>query len=237
MIRRRIALLIFLSLSLGVAMAQFKANTITGTVNDQKGAVIPGANVTVTETNTGVSTAVTTNAVGEYTVPYLEQGLYLVTVQAAGFETFKKTGIAVTTGTVVRVDARLTIGRESQTVEVKASTAQLQTETSSVQGTVGTEAIMNIPNINDNPLYYATLQAGVVPSSEMYNNEALGVGYSDRQAMSGMNINGGEAGNADVQVDGLSVQGAGWHESTQLPNRDALEEVSGVTLELVKCVT
>ena len=229
MIRRNIALLMFLSLSLGVAMAQFKANTITGAVNDQNGAVIPGAKVTVTETNTGVSTAVTTNAVGEYTVPYLEQGLYAVTVQAPGFETFKKTGIAVTTGTVVRVDIRLTIGRESQTVEVQASTAQLQTETSSVQGTVGTQAIMNIPNINDNPLYYATLQAGVVPSSEMYNNEALGVGYSDRQAMSGMNINGGEAGNGDVQVDGLSVQGAGWHESTQLPNRDALEEVTVTT--------
>ena len=95
---------------------------------------------------------------------------------------------------------------------------------------MGTEAIANIPNINDNPLYYATLQCGVLcASSEMYNNEALGVGYSDRQAMSGMNINGGEAGNADVQVDGLSVQGAGWHESTQLPNRDALQEVTVTT--------
>jgi len=76
---------------------------------------------------------------------------------------------------------------------------------------------MNIPNINDNPLYYATLQSGVVPSSEMYNNEALGVGFGDRQQMSGMNINGGEVGNNDVQVDGLSVQGAAWHESTNCP--------------------
>jgi hypothetical protein len=218
-----------LGLGAGMALAQFKSNTITGAVIDQRGAAVPGANVTVTETNTGVSTTVKSNAVGEYTVPYLEQGTYAVTVQVAGFETFKKTGIAITTGTTVRIDARLTIGGVNQTVEVQASTAELQTETSSVQGTVGKDAIRNIPNINDNPLYYATLQAGVVPSSEMYNNEALGVGYADRQAMSGMNINGGEAGNGDVQVDGLSVQGAGWHESTQLPNRDALEEVSVTT--------
>jgi hypothetical protein len=91
---------------------------------------------------------------------------------------------------------------------------------------------MNIPNINDNPLYYATLQSGVVPSSEMYNNEALGVGFGDRQQMSGMNINGGEVGNNDVQVDGLSVQGAAWHESTQLPNRDSLQEVAVTTNSL-----
>ena len=94
---------------------------------------------------------------------------------------------------------------------------------------MGAHIIMNIPNINDNPMYYATLQSGVVPNSQMYNNEALGVGYSDRQSMSGININGGQVGNNDVTVDGLSVQGAGWHEATQLPNRDALQEVSVVT--------
>lgn len=229
MIKLKIVLLIFLSFCVGSAVAQFKSSSITGTVSDEKGAVLPGANVSITETNTHVSTTVKTNAAGQYTAPYLEPGSYEVKVQAPGFGTFEKTGIAITTGTAVRVDVHLTVGSVSQTVEVKSSTAELQTESSTVQGEVGASIIKNIPNINDNPIYYATLQAGVVPSSEMYNNEALGVGYSDRQAMSGMNINGGEAGNGDVQVDGISVQGAGWHESTQLPNRDALQEVAVTT--------
>ena len=75
------------------------------------------------------------------------------------------------------MNAPLPIGTVSQTVEVAASTAELQTETASVQGSVDTQIIMNIPNINDNPVYYATLQSGVVPSLEMYDNEALGVGF------------------------------------------------------------
>ena len=204
MIMRKIVLLLMLlSLGAGMALAQIKSSTITGTVSDQNGAVVAGANITITDANTGVNSAVKTNAEGEYSAPYLEQGLYVVTVQATGFETFKKTGIALATQSVVRIDAQLTVGSVSQTVEVRASTAELQTETTSIQGSVDTHVIMNIPNINDNPLYYATLQSGVVPSSEMYNNEALGVGFGDRQQMSGMNINGGEVGNNDVQVDGL----------------------------------
>jgi hypothetical protein len=229
-IKRNIVLLIsLLSLGVGMALAQIESSTITGTVTDQKGAVVASANITITEVNTGVNTTVKSNGVGEYTAPYLTQGLYTVTVQAPAFETYKKTGIPLASKTVVRIDVQLTVGSVSQTVEVTASTAELQTETTTVQGTVDANVIMNIPNINDNPLYYATLQAGVVPSSEMYNNEALGVGYSDRQKMSGMNINGGEAGNNDVQIDGLSVQGAAWHESSQLPNRDALQEVAVTT--------
>ena len=229
-IKSRIVLLIsLLSLGVGMAMAQINSSTITGTITDQKGAVVAGANITLTEVNTGVSTTSKSNDVGEYTVPYLPQGLYTVAVVAPGFQTYKKAGITLTGKVTVRVDAQLTVGSVSQTVEVQASTAQLQTETSSVQGQVGAHIIMNIPNINDNPMYYATLQSGVVPNSQMYNNEALGVGYSDRQSMSGININGGQVGNNDVTVDGLSVQGAGWHEATQLPNRDALQEVSVVT--------
>ena len=229
MIRNGFGLLLCLLVIVGIGFAQIKSSTITGTVTDQNGAVVADATITITNTNTGVTTGAKSNADGVYTVPYLEQGLYTVTVRAAGFETFKKTGITLTSGVKVEVNAPLPIGTVSQTVEVAASTAELQTETASVQGSVDTQIIMNIPNINDNPVYYATLQSGVVPSLEMYDNEALGVGFQNRQEMSGMNINGGQAGDGDVQIDGLSVQGAAWHDSSELPNRDALQEVSITT--------
>jgi hypothetical protein len=63
----------------------------------------------------------------------------------------------------------------------------------------------------------------------MYNSSKLGVGYQDRQAMSAVRINGGQMGSNDVQVDGVSVLGAAWHETTIVPDRDALQEVRVTT--------
>ncbi|MGA3263006.1 MAG: carboxypeptidase-like regulatory domain-containing protein [Terracidiphilus sp.] len=233
MLKSRIAFVVLsFILCAGMAMAQIKSSTITGTVTDQKGAVVAGANITVTETNTGVSATSKTNAVGDYTVPYLALGTYTVTVQAANFETYRKTDIVMASDTTVRVDARLTVGNVTQTVEIKASTAVIQSENATVQGSIGADFIMDNPNINDNPLYYAGLQAGVVPAAQMYNTRTLGVGYGDRIQFSAMRINGGEVGTNDVQIDGISVQGAAWHESTQMPNSDSLQEVSVETNNL-----
>ena len=67
----------------GIGFAQIKSSTITGTVTDQNGAVVADATITITNTNTGVTTGAKSNADGVYTVPYLEQGLYTVTVRAA----------------------------------------------------------------------------------------------------------------------------------------------------------
>ena len=84
----------------------------------------------------------------------------------------------------------------------------LQTESATVQGSVTSNVIALVPNINNNPIYYATLQAGVVPAPQMYTSSKLGVGYGDRQAMSAVRINGGQMGSNDVQLDGVSVLGA-----------------------------
>ncbi len=103
--------------------------------------------------------------------------------------------------------------------------AVLQTEAATVQGAVNSNIISSIPNVNNNPLYYATLQAGVVPDPRMYSGSVLGVGYQDRQYLSSLRINGNVAGSGDIQLDGISVQGAAWHELAVLPNRDSLQEV------------
>ncbi len=209
----------------GLALGQIKSSAITGTVTDPSGALVPGANVVVINQETNVQVEAQSNAAGEYTVPYLAAGQYSVTIKAEGFQTFRKTNIVMGSGTTVRVDAALVTGSVSTTIEVKANAVALQTESATVQAAVNQDIIQNIPNINNNPLYYATLQAGVVPSLQMYNGNVLGVGYSDRMQMSGMRINGGMVGTNDVQLDGISVQGAAWHETTVMPNRDAIQEV------------
>lgn len=227
--RRFVALFAALCLIAGAAAAQVRSSTITGSVTDASGAAVPDAAVIVKNEGTNAALEVKTNNLGEYTAPYLAAGRYSVSVMAPGFQTFRKTDIAMGTATTVRVDVSLTTGSLTTAVEVRAEAASLQTENSTVQGSVSQDIIANIPNINNNPLYYASLQAGIVPAPQMYDSRALGVGYRDRQFMSFMRINGGLMGTNDVQLDGLSVQGAAWHETAVVPNRDALQEVRVIT--------
>ncbi|MGH7239699.1 MAG: carboxypeptidase-like regulatory domain-containing protein, partial [Candidatus Saccharimonadales bacterium] len=145
------------SLTISMALAQVRNSTITGTVTDPSGAVVPKAIVTVTNQLTNQAVKTQSGAQGDYSVPYLPAGRYLVSIDAPGFKAYRISGIAVATGVTVRANAMLAVGTASQVIQIKASTAQLQTESSEVKGAIETEVIKNVPNITNNPLYYATL--------------------------------------------------------------------------------
>ncbi|HXX23019.1 MAG TPA: carboxypeptidase-like regulatory domain-containing protein, partial [Terriglobia bacterium] len=224
-----LAAFIAICLSAGTGIAQVKSSAITGIVTDASGALVPNATVAVTNEQTNVAFQSKSNGAGEYTVPYLEAGRYSVTVTEAGFQTYRKTGIILETASTVRVDVALVTGTLTTTVEVKANVAALQTENAAVQEAVSTNIIDAIPNINKNPLYYASLEAGVVPDFQSTVSSTLGVGFSDRRDLSAIRINGAELGTDDVQLDGVTVQGSGWHEMTVMPDPDALQEVRVTT--------
>lgn len=227
--RNVIALFAVVLCCAGVAAGQVRSSSITGTIADVSGAVIPNTKVIVTNQDTRVSQETQSNQSGEYTVPYLQAGRYTIEAQFDGFQTQRVTDLVLGTSTTVRANLTLTPGPVTTSVEVEASAATLQTESSVVQGSVNETIITAVPNLNNNPLYYATLQAGVVGAPQVQQSTRLGVGFQDRQFMSAIRINGGQMGSNDVQLDGLSVQGAAWHETTVVPNRDALQEVRVVT--------
>ena|GEM_PF-419940 len=213
----------------GTLSAQVKSSSIVGTVTDTNGDVVTGAKVVVTEEATNVSTEAATSSKGEFSVPYLPIGSFTLEVSAPGFETYRKTGIMLASATAVRNNVKLTVGSTTASVTVEANAAALQTESATVQGSVDTKLIANLPNINNNPLYWATLNAGVVPTMNVFNSKALGVGYQDRQQMSQFRMGGNELGSNDIQLNGSSIQGSGWHETAVLPNPDSLQEVNVVT--------
>ncbi len=214
------------------SLAQIKSSALTGTITDATGAVIAGAEVVVTDEETRFTQNVVTNDNGEFVVPYLAAGRYSVTVKKNGFATAKRNGIALGTAQTIRSDIALQTGNLESVIEVTAEAAQLQTESPTVQSTINETTIKAVPNINHNPLFYASLQPGVVGRAgfnDTTNINSFGLGVEGRRFFSAISVNGAQAFSADVQVDGLSVQGSAWNEATIIPNQEGLQEVKTIT--------
>jgi hypothetical protein len=216
------------AISVSSANAQIRSATITGTVVDSSGALVAGATITVTNEDTNASQTTQASSTGQYTIPYLEAGKYTVTVSKAGFQDFKATGVLLNTSQIVKIDSNLSIGAFVSQVEVSASAIQIQTESSTVSGAVDAQTIEAIPNITQNPLYYATLQNGVQPrniSSSTQNLNSFGVGVAGRAQFSAIGVNGGRAYENDIQLDGLPITGDGFNEAAIVPNTEGIQEV------------
>jgi trimeric autotransporter adhesin len=212
----------------GPASAQIRSATITGTVTDSTGAVLPGAAVVVINQDTNATIELVASDAGIFTAPYLPAGPYTVTVTLAGFSTFKQTSIPVETAQTVRIAVELKISTVGETVEVGASTGLIQTDSSSVEGAMSAKMIESLPNLTQNPLQYAMLQAGAVgrPSSQDTTGvNSFGIGVDGRRSWSAVGINGGRAFTNDIQLDGLPVMGGGYNEASVVPNTEGLQEV------------
>ena len=231
MFRRAPRLFLFAAglLAACVAYGQIRSATITGSVTDAAGAMIPRAQVTVTEQETAISYKTITTDSGSFSVPYLPSGTYTASIVAPGFAEYKLTGIVVTTGQTVRADAQLKLATVGATVEVSAQAAQIQTDSSTVQGSVTSRAIDILPNPTSNPLYYAFLQAGVVPrvqAADTTGTNSFGIGTSGRRQWAAVGINGGRIWTNDIQLDGLPIMSGGYNEVSVTPNTEGLAEVS-----------
>jgi hypothetical protein len=180
--RWRCSLVILLTLVWAApAPAQIRSATITGAVTDPTKAVIPGATVIVVNQDTNSRTELATNEAGLFTAPYLPAGTYSIEVSIPGFATFRRTGIVVATAETARVSVELSVSKVGETVDVSAEAPMLQTDRTSVSGAVGAEMIEALPNITQNPLAYAYLQAGALPrvaASDTQNPNSFGSAWT-----------------------------------------------------------
>src|SRR5688572_7630295 len=108
------------------------AAQITGTVRDQSGAVLPGVEVTATQTETGISRMTVSNETGSYTLPNLPLGPYRLEASLPGFRTFVQTGIVLQVGSNPTLNVVLQVGQVSEQVEVQANAAMVETRSLSV---------------------------------------------------------------------------------------------------------
>ena len=154
--------------------AQVDQGTITGVVQDSSGAVIPGAQVTLTEINTGVVLHTTSNGSGIYVFSPIKIGNYRVNATAAGFKATTQEHIQLNLQQRLNVDLTLTPGEVTQTVTVTTAPPLLQTQQGSVGQVMSTETINNIPLNGRNWVFVAQLANGVAPSSG--NSRGSGTG-------------------------------------------------------------
>jgi Carboxypeptidase regulatory-like domain len=168
---------------------------ISGTVTDPSGGVVPKAQVTVSNLNTGIKRATESNSDGHYLVPLLDPGTYLVTVEAKGFETVSRDGVTVAVSRYALVDFRLQIGAEAIKVTISTAAPLIEPSNSNTTTTFNATQLANIPNAGNDLSYLANLAPGAV----MNTYSAGGISQGN------VEINGlGSVAN-DFTIDGLDA--------------------------------
>ena len=204
-----------------------QTGSLSGTVTDQTGAVVAGANVEVSNAK-GFKQTVTSNAQGIYTVSGLAPGAYDIKVSAANFQPFQTSGLVIATGTTVPLDAPLEPAHITEVENVHAGgAAQVETENAEVSGTITQKEATNLMLNGRNFTQLITLTAGV--SNQTGQDEAkVGVVGSVKYS-----VNGGRVEYNSFEVDGSDVLNAGLSgaESTLVvyPSLDSIQEVKVLT--------
>jgi len=136
---------VFLLLAHSPCLYAQAVGAITGTVTDPSGAVIPGAKVTATRVETGVSQFTVTSGAGTYTIPRLVVGTYNVTAEASGFKTGTAQGITLDVAQQREVDFKLALAGVTAEVEVTAAPPLLNTTNGMLGGLVSGGQVQNLP--------------------------------------------------------------------------------------------
>ena len=200
----------------GTLFAQVDRATVTGHVTDPTGAVVPGVNVVVTDTNTGATFTSVTNDAGIYSITGLPIGEYKVQMSHAGFQDVQSSVHLVATK-VQSLDVHMTLGTAVQTVSVSATPQLLETQTSSVSNTMEEEAIRDLPLNATNGRDATSLMVSTTPSMAQS-------GISGNQVYSNLYFAGANSWTNTVYVDGVDAA-AGPQGAIATPGLDALQEM------------
>jgi Carboxypeptidase regulatory-like domain len=161
---------------ISTSSAQTATGQITGTVRDATNAVMPGVKVVVTNEQTGLTRQTVSGANGEYVIPLLPVGVYVVTGELTGFKTAIHSAVALTVDQIQRVDMLLAAGNVSETVEVQANALILDTGSASVGHTITEKQVTDLPLNGRNFLQLLFLGAGAVQTTGEQGDMRQGVG-------------------------------------------------------------
>ncbi|HEY2015169.1 MAG TPA: TonB-dependent receptor [Bryobacteraceae bacterium] len=189
------------------ALAQSDRGTITGTIVDSSGAVVPGAKVVLSNSGTGVRQETSTTATGNYAIASLPAGRYTLSVEQPGFGRYEQSNIQIMVAETTRVDVTLKVGQATESVEVYADATMLKTETAEQSSSIAGDTINTLPmnygigaGAVRNPLSFVQLTPGAMMTGwNTINVNGLPAG-SFRILFEGQESNNGLDGRASDEV-------------------------------------
>src|SRR5438094_5750381 len=201
---KRVCIPLFLALFMVVMVcsnlwAQATAQ-ISGSVQDQSGAVLPGVEVTATQTETGVRRTTVTNETGTYALPNLPLGSYKLEAALPGFRTFVQTGIVLQVNSNPTVKIVLQVGQVAEQVEVQANAGLVETRSLSVGQVMETARIMELPLNGRNAQELILLNGGAAQVAPISGDGASGYTFKGRIVISAA---GGLGTSTEYALDGI----------------------------------
>ena len=175
--------------------AQVGNNTsLVGTVSDPDGNVVAGAKISAVNEGTKVAYPGATNGHGDYAIQFIQPGTYDITVDNAGFTKTVKTGVIVVIDQAARTDFKLTVGLDTTSVTISASTPPLETDDATLGETFDTKTVEDLPLLGHNALEVATSASNVtIGGNSSYSGVPPGedfIGAGQREIQNSLNLDG-----------------------------------------------
>ena len=216
--------LVALLCSANAARGQDVTATITGTVTDQSGAPIIGANVTAKDADRGTVHTTQTNGSGVYNVLRIPVGVYDVKVEAKGFQTSLVASVTLVLNQTARIDVQMKVGQVTQTVEVTSEAPLLKTDTTEVSTIIDSATNEALPLATRNYVELTLLSPGAVTPSPASFNTGDNVGSGGRPF-----INGNREQSNNFLLDGLDNNQVSDNLLGYTPAPDAIQEFNLIT--------
>jgi Carboxypeptidase regulatory-like domain len=222
MARSLLAAAAFVVLSVVPAIAQIDRAQIAGFVKDQSSGVVPGATVTATHGQTGLTRTTVTDGNGYYVLPSIPPGVYEIAVELQGFKRWVKTGVTVDAASAAAIDVTLETGAISEMITVTSQATPLQTDVA-VRKTIEAKDIELLSFSGRNPIGVVGLKAGVMGGN--FNSRGF-----DDLGNGGFNINGSRSDENTISIDGaIGVRTRSTGTIIGIQNVDAVQEVQVLT--------
>ena len=213
-----------------LASSQMKAQTtnasLSGTVTDATGAVVPGAAVTALNTGTGLTSKAEVSGSGTYTLPNLPPGTYTVTVTKDGFRTSVQSDVVLSVSETATLKATLSVGETVETVNVDAAPQLINESTADISELVNEHAIKELPLNGRDPSSLVLLAPG---TTNVLNRGGKLQAVNSIPTETGASANGGRQGSTYYLLDGVQNMDTYLLLDAPFPNADATQEFRVIT--------
>src|SRR5215467_4800229 len=217
-------IVLLLACSVGLSYGQAANGTLLGAVTDPSGAVVPGANVTITEINTNLSRSTVTNESGNYIFGNLERGVYRIEVQVTGFKKLVRENVDVLVNNDTRADLQLEPGGVNETAVVVAGVPLIQADRADIGRQIETKQLQDLPlAFNRNFQSLLNLVPGTA-RAERFHSE-----FFNSQDSLGTRVNGQSRFANNVQIEGIDDNHRTGLLTALIPPIEALSSVNVTT--------